>query len=115
MYIQEDLVIHISSVHAFLVIQMKRNITPLAINLILVKGEMSRKSTQPHLLLLHLHVVQEMVEREFKMVYPPSSVLAVNMVLNTEALQPLVEEYNEVGQDFAMQICEGRYAPFPDF
>ncbi|KAG2426171.1 hypothetical protein HXX76_013152 [Chlamydomonas incerta] len=42
---------------------------------------------------------QQMVAREFALVYQPSTVSAVNMIQDTGALEPLVEEYNKVREE----------------
>eukprot|EP00198_Chlamydomonas_reinhardtii_P005760 XP_001695096.1 ERD4-related membrane protein [Chlamydomonas reinhardtii] len=41
---------------------------------------------------------QQMVAREFALVYQPYNIAAVNMIQDTSALEPLVEEYNQVMQ-----------------
>ncbi|KXZ47791.1 hypothetical protein GPECTOR_33g673 [Gonium pectorale] len=41
---------------------------------------------------------QQMVAREFSMVYAPNSIAAVNMILDTAELEPLAEEYNAVAE-----------------
>lgn len=39
---------------------------------------------------------QQLVAREFALVYTPQNVAAVNMIQDTSALEPLVAEYNKV-------------------
>ncbi|KAG2451091.1 hypothetical protein HYH02_004359 [Chlamydomonas schloesseri] len=42
---------------------------------------------------------QQLVAREFALVYQPYNIAAVNMIQDTSKLEPLVEEYNQVMQD----------------